>query len=87
MIFETRNGVIIIEDTKCAYFNVFLDIFEWKIARLIWIGFYKNDKNSKCFIGTLPKDIITNYIFKFIGHNDKSIKRIAQENAFIKSTV
>ena len=30
----------------------------WKQARIIWIGFHQNDKNDKCLISSLPKDII-----------------------------
>lgn len=31
---------------------------EWKIERLIWIGYYQNSQNDKCLIKQLPKDII-----------------------------
>ena len=73
------------EETSCAYFNVFCDILQWKIARLIWIAFEKNENNDKCYMAKLPKDIITNYIFKFIGHNDQSIKEKTKGNDFIKA--
>ena len=30
----------------------------WIEERLIWIGYFKNIKNSKCLFSTLPKDIV-----------------------------
>ena len=84
-MFETHDGVIFMENKNCGYFNVFCDMLQWKLARLIWIAFYKNEKNKKCFIATLPKAIITNYIFQFIGYDDQSIKEKTKENAFIKA--
>ena len=30
----------------------------WKQERIIWIAFYKNEKNIKCLVSQLPKDIV-----------------------------
>ena len=30
----------------------------WKQIRMIWIGYYKNNKNNNCLIRFLPKDIV-----------------------------
>lgn len=35
---------------------------QWKIVRLIWIGYLKNEKNKKCLFVNLPKDIIIHVI-------------------------
>ena len=45
---------------------------DWKIIRLIWIAFYKNESNKDCFLGKLPKDLIK-YIIELIGINDENI--------------
>ena len=37
----------------------------WDLERLIWIGFYKNDKNSNCYIQLLPKDVVK-YALSFV---------------------
>ena len=65
MLFPANHGVIVVTGQCCAFINIFSHVLEWEIARLIWIGFYKNENNDDCFIDQLPKDLITNYIFKF----------------------
>ena len=83
-VHETKDGILVLQHKSCAYFKVFTDILDWKIVRLIWIAFYKNDKNDKCLIKRLPKDIITNYILKFTGDDDQSIKSKSSGIAFLK---
>ena len=39
-------------------------VFEWKIHRLLWIGYQKNIDNKKCHFSELPKDVI-NFIITF----------------------
>ena len=46
--------------------NVYMHYIEPRIERIIWIGFYKNKENKKCFVKTLPKDLII-YILYFLG--------------------
>jgi hypothetical protein len=41
---------------------------EWKIQRLFWIAFIKNNDNNICYISKLPKEII-HYIIKIISGN------------------
>lgn len=71
-IIKTRNGwyrtIIVLHGKDSFCFNVFSNFVEWKYARLLWIGFYKNDSNNACFIDSLPKDVI-NYIVAFLGNN------------------
>ena len=83
-VHEINDGIVIMQDTRCAYFKIFTDILEWKIVRLIWIAFYKNEKNDKCLINTLPKDIITNYVLKLVGFDEQTIKSKSSGNAFLK---
>ena len=59
--------IIVMQQTNCKYLNIFTHCIEWKIARIIWIGFYKNDKNDDCFIPILGKDIV-HFILKFLGY-------------------
>ena len=44
---------------------------DWKIQRLLWIGYTKNVDNRKCPFATLPKDVIS-YIIKFFLIDDKN---------------
>ena len=37
---------------------------EWKIHRLLWMGYLKNVNNETCYLSKVPKDIIK-YIIKF----------------------
>ena len=83
-VHETDDGIIIMQNTCCAYFKIFTNILEWKIARFIWIAFYKNEENDKCLIKKLPKDIIKNYILKFIGLDQQSIKSKSSGVAYLK---
>ena len=39
---------------------------EWKVERIIWIGFNKNEGNDKCLIGRLNKDVVR-LISQFVG--------------------
>ena len=45
---------------------------KWKIERIIWIGFYNSNdnknKNEKCLIGLLPKDIVF-HLLEFLRRN------------------
>ena len=66
-LYETKEGIIFMQTKHCGYFEIIANRLQWKIARLIWIAFYKNETNKKCFLSQLPKGIITNYILKFIG--------------------
>ena len=54
MVFQQKNYFV---------FDILLN--KWNIERIIWIAFYKNDKNDKCFIDTLPKDVVL-YILTFL---------------------
>lgn len=31
---------------------------EWKIERLVWLAFEKNDNNDNCGLSTVPKDVL-----------------------------
>ena len=43
---------------KC--FKILLsESIDWKIERLLWIAFYKNENNESCLIQLLPKDILS----------------------------
>lgn len=68
VVYDEKNGyssIIVVNDRNCGYFNVCMYFPEWKVLRLIWIGFYKNDDNQECKVNTIPKDIV-NYIFKYL---------------------
>ena len=50
--------------------NVIQNYISWYQERMIWLAFYKNIQNEKCFINELPKDIIK-YILVFFGDRVK----------------
>ena len=73
VLFETLHGLIVIQGLNCGHFKIKFDVLQWKIARLIWIAFYKNTKNDKCVIDRLPKDVI-NFILTFVGRNYRAVE-------------
>ena len=58
--------IVIVQDKEYCIFNIYAHYIEWKIERIIWIGFSKNDSNNECFIDQLPKDLII-YILSLLG--------------------
>ena len=50
----------------CFVFKVYVHYIEWKQARILWIGFHKNDKNKKCLLQSLGKDVVKQ-IITFVG--------------------
>ena len=34
-------------------------IYFCNLKRLLWIGYYKNIENKQCYLGVLPKDVIS----------------------------
>ena len=45
--------------------------FDWKLQRVLWIGYKKNVYNKKCSFAVLSKDVI-GYIIKFLLIDDKN---------------
>ena len=71
----TAKGPILIVDNKQLIvtskeshyaFDIYTHCIEWNVFRLIWIGFYKNENNEKCFIPSIPKDVLI-HIMSFLG--------------------
>ena len=54
------------QDKNYFSFNILLHRISWNIIRLLFIGFYKNDLNNRCYINLLSNDLI-NHIIKFMG--------------------
>ena len=65
-----NNGksVLVLQGREHFIFDIIKHYIEWNAARLIWIAFYKNNKNDKCFIKQLPKDLII-YILNLLGRD------------------
>ena len=63
-----KKSIMIMHDHFYWSFDVFSNygFIDWKIERLIWIAFLKNDENDKCLIKKLPKDIVK-HVMKFLG--------------------
>ena len=60
--------VIVMQQRVCYYFDISDCILDWKMERLIWIGYYKgiyNGKKNRCLFSKLPKAIVT-HVIKFI---------------------
>ena len=62
------------QNKNCAFMEISANQLQWEIERLVWIAFYHNEKNEKCFISTLPKDIIKNYILNFLRIDPQTIR-------------
>ena len=63
------DKLLILRDRNYFCLNIYIHYLESKIERIIWIGFYKNKKNTKCLIKTLPKDLII-YILDLLGKQE-----------------
>lgn len=59
-----NNHGLVLQYNYAFVFDIYIDRVEWNIERLMWIGFYKNEKNDACLLHKLPKDLIT-HIVKF----------------------
>ena len=55
---KSCQSIIVLQGLEHFVFDVYINYIEWDIARIIWIAFYKNDKNEKCLISQLPKDLV-----------------------------
>ena len=55
------------------------EIFDWKMQRLLWIGYQKNIGNVKCHLSDLPKDVIK-YIITFCSIYHKKNKQLFVEH-------
>ena len=64
---DDQNGIFFVsQDKKYFLFKINVIYVEWKQIRLIWIAFYKNDKNDKCLIKIISKDSLK-HILTFLG--------------------
>ena len=59
-------NLIVMHKTNYMHFKIYTHYITWSSERIIWIAFYKNDKNDKCLIKQLPKDVI-HFIIGFLG--------------------
>ena len=60
------QSIVVLQGNKQFIFDIYRYYIEWDVARIIWIGFYKNEQNDKCCIDALPKDLVK-YIFLLLG--------------------
>ena len=51
-------NIVVMQSTKYCSFELIKNGIPWKIERIIWIAFYKNNTNRKCLLKLLPKDIV-----------------------------
>ena len=58
MIDHSYKSIVVLQKKQHFVFDVYVHSIEWDIARIIWIGFYKNSENDKCFIHQLPKELL-----------------------------
>ena len=59
-------SIIIVQQQNYCVLKVYVNYITWDVARIIWIGFEKNETNNKCLIGMLPKDVVR-YILNMLG--------------------
>ena len=65
------------------HFEICLTL-EWEIERLLWIAFYQNTQNDKCFFPSIPKDILKK-IIAFLGGESQSISDGKKRKRIIKN--
>ena len=73
--------MLVMQDYSYFIFKIYVHYIEWNQARIIWIGFYKNQDNKKCFIAKLPKDIVKQ-LFVYLPLVPKSSEDESQNNNF-----
>ena len=56
--YNNDKSIFVGKYKEYCFLNVYSHYICSKIERVIWIGFYKNDENNKCFINKLPKDLV-----------------------------
>ena len=55
---DPNPNILVMQEYKYFIFKIYVHYIEWNQARIVWIGFYKNENNPKCLIAKLPKDIV-----------------------------
>ena len=63
---NNNKSIIIVQKHSYFMLNIYSCYVDSITERIIWIGFYKNTDNNKCFIHKLPKDIM-HYILHLLG--------------------
>ena len=63
---NNERSLLVLQGKKYFIFDIYNHYINWNVARIIWIGFVKNDTNNKCLIKQLPKDLIK-YILELLG--------------------
>ena len=58
--------MIVLQERERFTFDIFVYYVEWSVTRIVWIGFYHNVDNDKCYIDRLPKDVVK-YILSLLG--------------------
>ena len=56
-----NDKCIVWQNNFYYYFNIYSNL-SWRIERILWIAYYKNDQNDQCLIDYLPKDILITII-------------------------
>ena len=81
-----KEMIIMQENNYCSISILFDREIDWKIIRLVYIAFYKNESNKNCFIGQLPKDLIK-YIAFLVRHatTDKNMRSKRNQSGLDKS--
>ena len=69
------------KNNYCSITMLFDREIDWKMIRLIWIAFYKNEGNKMCYISKLPKDLIK-YTIALIGNAAKDENVLSNPNVF-----
>ena len=59
--------MIVIQEKTLYWFNISDCYLEWKLIRLIWIGFYKSNCNCESYFARLSKDLVL-HVIKFVGN-------------------
>ena len=66
MVGDNKQNCIVIQKHSYFTFNLNsimnLHQFPWKLERLVWIAYEKNENNENCLLATVAKDVILHII-------------------------
>ena len=58
------NKCLIVQGTNYFTFklNLLVDMFDWKLERLLWIAYLKNQDNTRCLLAQVAKVVVQHII-------------------------
>lgn len=58
---KNNSKCMVLQDKNLCYVDIVWPM-AWKMERILWIAFYHNDTNKKCYFSKLPKALVKKVI-------------------------